>query len=289
MQPVTTAKRVATGSAHLLVLMGDQTVHGWGCNHNGQTGSGAVVSGAADVAAGHSHSLAIMPDGTVKAWGRGGVSDFDQESSESCGTLPCARTPVLVEGLSNVTQLAGGLNVTFALDSAGTVWGPGSGSSRPPPSAWATGIRSIGVGFGARTDDTLWTPDALELSEPLTGIVKVSSVDDTSRLALKDDGSVWSVGLHGTVVEKAGLPPIVEIASGSNARLALDGQGNVWEVTDVVTGPVLSDVVDIAAGHGPAAAVKSDGTVWTWGPSNYDGELGDGTTEQREGPVQLMW
>lgn len=290
MQPVATAKRVATGSAHFLVLMDDHTVHGWGCDHRGQTGSGAVVSGAVDVAAGHSHSLAIMPDGTVKAWGSGGVSDFDQEPSESCGTLPCARTPVLVAGLSNITQVVGGLNVTFALDGNGTVWGPGSGSSRPPPAAWATDIRSIGVELGARNDGTIWTPDALELSEPLTGIVKVSAVDATGRLALKDDGTVWFVGPYGTVAQNDGLPTIVDIAAGTNARLALDDQGNVWDVADVVSGPVLSDVVDIAAGHkGPAAAVKSDGTVWTWGPSNYDGELGDGTTEQRDGPVQVMW
>jgi alpha-tubulin suppressor-like RCC1 family protein len=290
MQPVTTAKKVATGSSHFLVLMADQTVHGWGCNHRGQTGSGAIVSNAVDIDAGHSHSLAILPDGSVQAWGSGGVSDFDDESSESCGTLPCARTPVPVGGLFDITQVVGGLNVTFALDTDGTVWRPGSGSSRPPATAWTTGIRSLGVDFGARTDGTIWTPDSLELSEPLTGIVQVSSVDDTSRLALRDDGSVWFVGSYGTVVEMTGLPPIVDIAAGTHARLALDDQGNVWDVAHVLAGPLLSDAVDIAAGRsGPAAAVKSDGTVWTWGPSNFDGELGDGTSEPRDGPVQVAW
>jgi len=33
-------------------------------------------------------------------------------------------------------------------------------------------------------------------------------------------------------------------------------------------------------------ALKSDGTVWAWG-NNQKGELGDGTTTERDTPVQV--
>jgi len=291
MEPVTTAKKVASGWWHFIVLMQDQTVHGWGCNDHGQAGSGAVVSGAVDVAAGAMNSLAIMSDGTVKAWGRGGLPSFKKEPSDFCGSLACARTPVVVKGLSNIVDVVSGSDVVYALDGEGTVWWPKPAFDEPPPIPVVSGVRSTGIEFAALMDGSIWTPKPLELSKPLTGIVKVSSVYPTSHLALKDDGTVWFIGLYGEVVEEIGLPPIVDIAAGYSSRLALDAQGNVWDLTQgLFAKPVLTDVVDIAAGyHGPAAAVKSDGTVWTWGSSNIGGERGDGTTEPHDEPVQVMW
>jgi len=48
----------------------------------------------------------------------------------------------------------------------------------------------------------------------------------------------------------------------------------------------ISDVVSVAAGNGHTVALKRDGTVWTWG-RNLEGELGDGTTTNRNSPVQV--
>ncbi|MBF0371721.1 MAG: hypothetical protein HQL52_19980 [Magnetococcales bacterium] len=43
----------------------------------------------------------------------------------------------------------------------------------------------------------------------------------------------------------------------------------------------------VSAGEYHTAAVKTDGTVWAWG-DNYDGQLGDGTTEDSSIPVQVQ-
>jgi alpha-tubulin suppressor-like RCC1 family protein len=43
----------------------------------------------------------------------------------------------------------------------------------------------------------------------------------------------------------------------------------------------------VAEGHGHSLALKNDGTVWAWG-WNRDGELGDGTTTQKNTPIQVV-
>ncbi len=48
----------------------------------------------------------------------------------------------------------------------------------------------------------------------------------------------------------------------------------------------LSDVIAIAAGDHHSLALKSDGTVWAWGENAY-GKLGDGTTTNRNTPMQV--
>jgi alpha-tubulin suppressor-like RCC1 family protein len=42
----------------------------------------------------------------------------------------------------------------------------------------------------------------------------------------------------------------------------------------------------VSSGHYYTMAIKSDGTLWGWGANNY-GQLGDGTTVERDNPVQI--
>lgn len=45
-------------------------------------------------------------------------------------------------------------------------------------------------------------------------------------------------------------------------------------------------VPSLAAGFGHAVALKTDGSLWAWG-HNDQGQLGDGTTTDRSGPMQI--
>ena len=48
----------------------------------------------------------------------------------------------------------------------------------------------------------------------------------------------------------------------------------------------MSNVVAAAGGTSHSLAAKGDGTVWAWG-LNSNGQIGDGTTTQRNAPVQV--
>jgi len=48
-----------------------------------------------------------------------------------------------------------------------------------------------------------------------------------------------------------------------------------------------SKVIDVAGGESHSVALKDNGTVWAWG-ENSQGQLGDGTIEQRLTPVQVI-
>lgn len=84
---------------------------------------------------------------------------------------------------------------------------------------------------------------------------------------LKKDGTVWTWGQndHG----KLGL------------GISADSRAHPVQV------PGLTDIVMISAGNMHTLALRSDGTVWAWG-LNTSGELGDGTTTDRNAPVQVQ-
>src|SRR5262249_59266802 len=88
----------------------------------------------------------------------------------------------------------------------------------------------------------------------------------THTVAVKTDGTLW--------------------AWGQNGYYGQLGLGD-WENRAAPT-PVGTDAnwASAAAGHRHTAAIKTDPTLWAWG-YNHSGEIGDGTTRQRNAPVQV--
>jgi alpha-tubulin suppressor-like RCC1 family protein len=85
-------------------------------------------------------------------------------------------------------------------------------------------------------------------------------------IAAKSDGTVWTWG------------------SNDNGQLGIGPSPPQSDDAVQVTG--LSGVVAVAAGSYHSVILGSDGTVWTWG-QNFDGQLGDGGTTQRNAPFQV--
>lgn len=99
--------------------------------------------------------------------------------------------------------------------------------------------------------------------------VKISS-GEAHTLVLKEDGSVIAWGLN------------------NKGQLGIDGRAG--SMVDRYPEPVhvsnLPNVQVVKAGRYFSLAVTSNGRVWSWG-SNYNGQLGDGSTADKHTPVKI--
>jgi alpha-tubulin suppressor-like RCC1 family protein/subtilisin family serine protease len=298
--------------SHTAAVKHDGTVWSWGSALSGQLGDGTGSTttampvlvydfgGATAVSAGGAHTLALKGDGTVWAWGAngGGQLGFTEQFISN------RSRPVQVPGVSGVVAIAAGGGHSLALKGDGTVWAWGANGSGQ-------------VGNGSYTERS---PDAAQVAG--LSNVKAVSAGGAYSLAVKHDGTVWGWGANyygnthtgvlglpsnsfgtPTPVQIGGITNVAEVAAGGTHVVALKNDGTVWtwggdqfgQLGDGgSTGPggttprqiSLANVAAVSAGFEHALALRTDGTVWAWG-HNVGGTLGDGTTTDRNAPVQV--
>lgn len=168
------------------------TIHCWGYGTPGTLGDGVNHSGAfcwtgstpncsvntpvqvsgistaSQVAVGGNHACALLSDATVKCWGLNtvfqvGVTSNYTSGPESCGgnnNEACAKSPVVVSGLTSIQQVAAGGTNSCALKTNGNVycWGSygagmlgtntNSDTFTPTQIAGISGASSVQVGNG---------------------------------------------------------------------------------------------------------------------------------------------
>jgi alpha-tubulin suppressor-like RCC1 family protein len=250
----------------------------------------SVILGA--IAGGESHSLAVKDDGTLWSWG---LNAKGQLGLGHTNNVLAARQ---VSGFMGASEVVGGRLHSVVLKADGTVW--------------AFGHNAYGqLGDGTKLQRT----SPIQVSS-LSGVGNIAA-GDYHTLVLESDGTVWGWGngLSGklgdglqtkaqlTPVKAIGLSGITQIAAGASHSIALKSDGSVWtwgmnrsgqlglgytnECVVVPTRvPGLLGVQQIVGGNVSTYALKSDGTVWSWG-RNLSGQLGDGTSVQKDEPVRV--
>ena len=210
-------------------------------------------------------ALLVQPSGAVRVWGR---SDGSSRRSLGDGRDPSEAPASISEpqplaGIHNAIGAAVGATQALILRADGTVVG------------WGRNDRCE-VGNGGTPD-----PAHQEL-EPVFAPVPVDGLRGVAQLAASDgisgavraDGSVWMWGrgdgglLANGVFEPLGAQPPPPCAPRPRK---VEG---------------LSGITQLAIGVSHVLALRNDGTVWAWG-TNEDGQLGDGTRENRGRPVQV--
>jgi alpha-tubulin suppressor-like RCC1 family protein len=294
------------GYGSSLALRNDGAVWAWGFNYHGQLGDGTKtdrsspvqvpgLTGVTALAVGSSYSLARRSDGTVWAWGD------NQYGQLGDGTTTQRLAPVQVSGLTDATAIDVGPSYSLARRSNGTVW------------AW--GYNHDGR-LGHRPTTSRSIPARVS---SLTSVISLATGQKHS-LALRSDSTVWAWGDNQegalgngtntdlfTPTQVPGLIHIISLAASGAHSFALCEDGTVWAWGDNTYGqlgngtetnqplPVkvsnLTRVMSLATGgssrsRSHSLALRTDGTVWAWG-SNYDGQLGDGTTTGRSTPAQV--
>ena len=166
------------------------------------------------------------------------------------GTQTPSATPVPVTGLTNVVAVSAGYFYDLALKADGSVW------------AWGSGGFGV-LGQADQDQNSHLTP--VQVAGLSSGVVAISAGDYTA-LALKSDGLVlgWGRGDFGQLGQ-------------SVSQYAF--------VPTPVTG-LSSNVAAVAAGDTQTLALRNDGSVVALG-LNAAGELGDGTTIERNTPVAV--
>ncbi|MYV55027.1 hypothetical protein [Streptomyces sp. SID3212] len=256
--------KIAAGGAgghngHGLTLLTDRTVQSWGANGSGQLGDGSVfshnapgqvvnLSNATDIAAGGQHSLALLADRTVVAWGHNNHGQLGN------GNNMDSSVPVRVEGLNKVIAIAAGLSHSVALREDGSVW------------AWGHNINGqLGDGTSASRNVAS----------------RVGGLTEVTLIAAGGNHNLALVGRPGS--------DGVLMAWGHNSAGQLGDDTTTHRFTPVKTKDTWSgEVSRIAAGCNHSLAVTgTDNTLHAWG-QNTSGQLGDGTTDQREAPVPVV-
>jgi len=256
----------ATGgtSSGGMASSGGGTVGGGG---SGATGAGGQASShvATAVTAGLSHTCALLSDATVACWGA------NEDGQLGDGTFEPSLAPVLVEGLSDVSEIAAGERHTCAVKSNGSVWCWGDSTYRqvdqtsdagvPVQIGGLTNVGGIGAGanhtcshanggaakcWGADLSAQLGSGITTSSSSPLD-VADLSVVSDLAgatdySCAIADTATVFCWGLAPDVVDSYTPTAIGWIPS---------------------PGPPLTGT-DLAVADGRACVLRAD-KPWCWG------------------------
>ncbi|GAA0658502.1 hypothetical protein GCM10010193_06490 [Kitasatospora atroaurantiaca] len=281
----------------------------------------AFLSGVVAVAAGYSYSLALLADGTVAAWGSNAFGQLGDGTTSSRNTPVTTCRYSCTSALSNVVAItAGGGNL--ALLSSGFVfsWGAnergelGNGTTTNSTSAEPvcadqacnaslTGITAVSAGGG---HSMALRSDSSVVAWGLNADGEVGDGTTTDRYA---PVRVCAVGQSAPCTQ--GLTGIAALGTGAlSAAVTTTGAVRTWgynflgqlgdgtttnRTTPVIVCAVgesapctrgLTGVSAVTSGTGHAVALRSDGGVVGWG-WNTNGQVGDGTTTQRNTPVRV--
>lgn len=235
------------------------------------------------VSSGGVHTVALKSDSTLWAWG----DNFAGQIGD--GTNTNRYTPVQI-GTDKWITVKGGGFFTVGIRSDGTLWGWGRNIGFPGDGSVSQYNYPIQLG-----NDNQWV---------------YLAAGSGNALMIRKDGTLWDVGGRGIIYGDATYYPHqigsdndwVQAHAGDFA-LALKSNGTLWAwgsnqygqlgvgSTDVLLPDTLqvgsdNDWKMLGGGIYFGAAVKENGTIWAWG-RNDGGQLGDGTTIQRNAPIQV--
>jgi alpha-tubulin suppressor-like RCC1 family protein len=252
-------------------------------------------NGVVAVAAGNSHTCALTASGRVKCWGN------NENGQLGNGTMVNSAVPVDVTGLTDAKAITAGWRHTCVLTAGGGVkcWGYnrngelGNGSTED--SSRPSDVKDLSAGVAA-----IDAGDNHTCAVTASGGVKCWGYNDYGQLGDGTKSSrsvpVDSAGFSGGVAEvAAGWGHTCVRTNGGGAKCWGDNENGQLGDGETVAGrlsPVDATgltygVLKITADGGQTCALTTGGGVSCWGNNKY-GQLGDGSNQQRNVPVQVI-
>jgi len=157
--------------------------------------------------------------------------------------------------MENITDVSAGFSHLVAIDENGTLWGWGRKTSG-----------QIGKCPEFPRRDT--NPTFSEGLQIMDDVVAVSA-GGWHTAAITTDGGLWTWGNNG----------FGQLGSG----IAQD-----HGVANPIPTHIMENVIAVSAGEMHTLAITKNGELWAWG-RNGNGQLGDGTTTDRNSPVFVLY
>ena len=257
---------ISVGDDYACALAAEGQVDCWGENGSGTLGDGTTessdvpvqvsgITNATQVTAGNDGACALLSDGHIDCWGDNGSGELGEGSSD---------VPVQVSGITNAAEVTAGNDDACALLADGHIdcWGGG--------------------GLGELGDGTTESSDVPVQVSGITNAIQVTvGPGSDSACALLSDGHIDCWGYNGNDYGGGG-----ELGDGTSTGPETCGDTFCSVVPVEVNG--ITNATQVTA-DGEACALLADGHIDCWGGewSNAWGELGNGTTEGSDVPVQV--
>jgi alpha-tubulin suppressor-like RCC1 family protein len=269
---LTNISDISMGASHVLALLNNGRVTGWGGYTSEQQASrGNNITGVTGISAGYNTSLALLNNGKVTGWGS---NTFGQVSGTTEFLSNWEQCPVAqITGAKKVIVSIAGY-YSFALLNDGTVTGWGDDSEfRVSDGLGLTGVKDISLGY-------------------------------IHGLALLNNGKVtgWGNNDYDQAFGGNSLTGVSGISAGALHNLALLKNGKVtgWgyiaeeDIDGYIAGGNLTGVVAIEAGNNDNYVIMNDSNlplnnyVTGWGPqAGLDSQIFNSATVVDKGPNQV--
>lgn len=292
--------KISSGEGHIVAIKSDGTFWTWGSNNGWQMGNETFISELNPIQLNTSNNwifgiagrvnntFMIRNDNTL--WGLGentyGILGIGN-------TIPAQSTFSQI-GNSTWKHISSTYH-SYGIRTNGTLWGWGQNDGGQMGNGTCCSNQLSPVQIGTATD---WK--------------QVEASQSRSGLAIKENGTLWGWGSNGSRLVATPSITIVNfptqigtnsdweyISVGASHCLALKTNGTLWSwgingygqngtgSNSNIPQQVGTDTwIYVSAGFLSSFGIKSDGTLWAWG-RNEQNALGDGTTIQRNAPVQI--
>ncbi|MDA8568476.1 hypothetical protein N9L15_04235, partial [Euryarchaeota archaeon] len=285
-----TAVAISSGKYHTCALLDDSSLSCWGYNNDGQIGDGTTTQRntptqtsslgigrtAVAISSGHRHTCAVLDNASVSCWGSNQFGQLGDGTTTSRNTptpissLGTGRTAVAISSggshtcalLDNRTVSCWGLNYYAQL-------GDGTNTDRNTP----TQTSSLGNTTNPRTV-------ALSVrdfdNDGILNIFDVHQILDVRESSISSGDSHTCALLNNGTVSCWGRNNFGQLGDGTTTD-----RGTPTQTSSLGTGRTA---IAISSGTFHSCALLDNGSVLCWG-SNWNGQLGDGTTTHRNSPT----
>jgi alpha-tubulin suppressor-like RCC1 family protein len=269
--------QVEIGSNHSAAIDSEGNIFTWGYNYYGQLGDGTstnrttpteitnqfgLVAGETitSVSLGGSHSAAITSKGRIFTWGN---NEFGQLGD---GTSTSKNIPTEITSFFNlnITEKISSISIGYSYSSAIT--------SEGRIFTWGVNYSSV-LGDGTTTHRYVPTDITNQFSLNTEEVIINVFFGSSHSGAITSQGRVFTWGLNN----------LGQLGVGESDY---DSHPNPIEITNQFPLSEGELITEISLGVDHSSAITSEGRVFTWGYNSY-GQLGDGTTTQRNIPTEI--